>query len=106
MTRHMPWRRGFVLWVSVFVAMLLLGMASVGCRSDDTDDYTPPPATIIRASDSAEATVTLGAVPATTRPVPPTRPPTSTPASSERDYPIPAGTPRDTPTPIVYPSKQ
>ena len=106
MSKHMLWPRGLVLWASVFLTMFLLGMASVGCRSDDSDNFTPPPATIIRASDSAEATATLGAAPATTRQVPPTRPPTSTPASSERDYPIPAGTPRDTPTPIVYPTKQ
>ena len=106
MTKGMLWRRlpcRLALWASVVLVAILLGMATVACRGDDSGGYTPPPATIIRASDSAEPTGTQEATPAATLQEPPTRPPLATP---ESDYPIPVGTPRNTPTPIVDPTEE
>ena len=94
-----------LLWVLLVLTLSALCLVSCGKKGSDVE-YTPPPATVIRASEgqpTAPATST-----STQRPVPPTRPqpPTAAPQETAYPYPFPqpVGTPRDTPTPFVYPS--
>ena len=88
--------------------MILSGLALVSLVAcDDSEDFVPPPATIIRASDEAgPATALATKEPSptfTSLPRPPTRPAKPAQTSPTRGYPLPAYTPKPS-TPVVYPS--
>lgn len=91
------------------VLCVLLGLATVSIVAcEKTESFTPPPATIIRASDEVVPSPTSGEkVPEPTEtelPMPPTRPSVS--ASTEpTDYPLPNYTPGKSPTPGTYPTE-
>jgi len=74
-------------------------VALAACESEDASRYTPPPATIIRASD-------------TITPIPTTAKSVATPPAQEKpavthteSYPAPAASPSLSRTPEGYPSK-
>jgi hypothetical protein len=75
----------------------------VAC-SDDSDFFTPPPATIIRASEDVTPTI----APPTQEAYPVVTEASITPgpsaATSPEGYPLVAPTPRESPTPFVYPT--
>jgi hypothetical protein len=96
----------------LYIAMLTMGaFLLMGCGQEES--YTPPPATIIRATEEVSPTVAMReeAEPsptATSPSMPPTRPPAPTAPPSPTDsypYPPPVRTPRHTATPVVYPTK-
>ena len=99
--------RGTLLSLAIALTLTALCVLAVACGGDDADDFTPPPATIIRASDTMEPTAPMQQVsePTETRPLPPTRPPVTPVSATERDYPIPQGSPVATSTPMAYPTK-
>ena len=93
-----------ILVFGLFVLTLVVS----ACGGDSTESYTPPPATIIRASDQAASTATPEAAEGeatATRPMPPTRPPVQMPTKGGTDYPLPFVAPEHTATPVVYPTK-
>ena len=116
MTRDTPQYSGSTGWFWRSALMLiLLGLVTAylaACGDDGGESFTPPPATIIRASEDASPTSTV-AQPAspTPLPMPPTRPPRPTVARPAEGhpypypYPMPVHTPRFSPTPVVYPTK-
>jgi hypothetical protein len=93
------------------LCVILLTVAClVGCRQAQDDNYTPPPATIIRSSDQVVATPTQGQAQPTeaavaTQPAAPAQPGQST---SPYPYPFPTSSaprqPAGTPPPGVYPT--
>ena len=94
------------------IAMLMMGaLLLAGCGQEES--YTPPPATIIRATEKVSPTVATEkevepSSTATSPFRPPTRPPAPTSAPSPTDsypYPPPVRTPKHTATPVVYPTK-
>jgi len=94
--RRRPYVRRFLVLLA-FLPVVTLALAA--CESKDASDYTPPPATIIRASD-------------TITPIPTTDEGAATPPAREKpaatrpeDYPAPATTPSLHVTPEGYPSK-
>lgn len=102
MTNRKSKGKSFFLWALVVVVIGVMGVATAAC-SGKSDDLAPPPATIIRASDSAKPTVTAVATqPATTQPAAtPVAPMTS---ATDVDYPLPVVTPALTSTPLTYPT--
>ena len=97
--------RGILLAVTVAVTLLVLSCFMAACGRDDSDRFTPPPATIIRASDTVEPTATAERLskPTDTRLLPPTRPLVTPASAADRDYPLPQGTPQAPSTPVPYP---
>ncbi len=87
-------------WCAILL-MALLASALVGCGSDE-GAFTPPPPTVIRATEGETAT-----------PAPQSEQPTATPAlkatpepampAQERSYPLPTVVPV---TPMAYPYPQ
>ena len=111
-TRRSSTRPGLI-WL--LLAMVLVVAALAGCSSDETESYTPPPATIIRASDQPAPTVappkpTVAAQPTVAGesyplPQPPTLPAAPAASGATTPYPYPlVPTPRYTMTPFVYPT--
>lgn len=108
---HKATSRQFRSLISVLV-LLAFAMAITACSNTGGDDFTPPPATIIRSEES-NATPTLGptataAADATAAPVetkgeltPPEIPTRS--SATERDYPLPTMAPTGSPEPYPTP---
>ena len=101
-----PRSRGSILGKAV-LGLLLLGLAisfMAACGSNDSDFFTPPPATIIRASEDVtptSATPTQEAYPMVTEAPVAAFPSATIPPEG---YPPVAPTPRESPTPFVYPT--
>ena len=100
-----PRSRGSILGKAM-LGLILLGLATsfmVAC-SNDSDFFTPPPATIIRAAEDATPT----SVPPTQEayPVVTEAPVAAFPSATipPEGYPPVAPTPRESPTPFVYPT--
>lgn len=95
-------------WVMAYGRRVLAGLALLAavtgtlaaCDGEDSDGYTPPPATIIRAADTATPTPTLP-----TKEVSPTPSPQAGTVSPTEGYPAPAITPSQPGTPEAYPAK-
>ena len=100
-------RRAFAWRVALaLVATIALMLTLAACDDGGAESYTPPPATIIRADDSA-ATPTAPAQDAPpTVPMPPTMPAQQSVGSGQgTPYPPPVYAPAESPTPVVYPTK-
>jgi hypothetical protein len=90
----------------VFILLGLVLLTCVACGGGGDENFTPPPATIIRASDGVTPTMVEEKAPPTATALPlPTSPPQPTVASPTEGYPIPAYTPDLSITPMVYPTK-
>lgn len=95
-------------WTLILMGLVTLCLA--GCGDKGAESFTPPPATIIRASEDVTPTSAVVQVASPTPlPMPPTRPPRPTVASPASDYPYPyppqVQLPKISPTPMVYPTK-
>ena len=87
-----------VLIVLVLLPVALLTLAA--CDGEASGGYTPPPATIIRASDTMTPSPT-----ATEKAASPTPPQQVVTPGPTEGYPAPVITPRSAGTPEVYPGK-
>jgi len=95
-------------WVMAYGRRLLAGLALLAavtgtlaaCDGEDSGDYTPPPATIIRAADTATPTPTVP-----TEDLSPTPSPQAGTVIPPEGYPVPATTPSQPGTPEAYPAK-
>ena len=90
---HLVWRMALLVMVVAMGLVVLLG-----CDDSDSDSLTPPPATVISASDSP----TAGAPQSATSAAP--QPAQAAPTAAAGDYPYPEKV-VTTPTPWVYPTK-
>jgi len=99
-------------WVMAYGRRVLAGLALLAavtgtlaaCDGEDSDGYTPPPATIIRAADTATPTATpTPTLP--TKELSPTPSPQAGTVSPTEGYPAPAITPSQPGTPEAYPAK-
>ncbi|MFO7918997.1 MAG: hypothetical protein R6V13_13065 [Anaerolineae bacterium] len=94
-------RYGILCIVASFILAALL---LTGCGQ--AADHTPPPATVIRATEEISPTMAIQEEPsATATPEPPTPAPTESGPSEDYPYPPAAGTPERTATPAAYPTK-
>jgi hypothetical protein len=93
--------------------LLILGISWVLCACGGGEErFTPPPATIIRASEGEKVTFTP-APPAQGTAAPQSQGVTAQPtvvapastAEPERSYPLPVVTPKESPTPVQYPAQ-
>ena len=87
----------------VLVGLVLLAAVTgtlAACDGEDSDGYTPPPATIIRATDTVTPTPTLP-----TEEVSPTPSPQAGTVSPTEGYPAPAIALPQPGTPEAYPAK-
>jgi hypothetical protein len=91
-------RSGHSMWRIALLAMVvLMGLAAlISCDDSDSDSLTPPPATVISASESPA----VGA-PQDVKSAPP-QPAQPAPTEAKGDYPTQVVA---TPTPWVYPTK-
>ena len=87
----------------VLVGLVLLAAVTgtlAACDGEDSDGYAPPPATIIRASDTVAPTPTVP-----TEELSPTPSPQAGTVSPTEGYPVPVITPSQPGTPEAYPAK-
>ena len=94
-------RRSTLLIVLAALSLAMLSLMTAACSSDEA---TPPPATIIRASGEELPSAT----PASASETVPVAPTVSGSGTGE-SYPMPETTaevPAETPTPIVYPTAE
>ena len=89
--------------------LALLGLAMVSIAAcGEPEKVTPPPATIIRASDEIAPTATAPEIApsltASSLPMPPSRPAMPAQIKPTKSYPLPVSKPKHSPTPVVYPS--
>jgi len=102
-----PRSRGSIFLGKAVLGLILLGLATsfmAACSSNDSGFFTPPPATIIRASEDVTPTIappTKEAYPVVTAAPSIVFPSATTPPEG---YPAVAPTPRESPTPVVYPT--
>lgn len=89
-----------LLYVLLVCGLTLFGLLVAACRGGD-GGVTPPPATIIRATDEVSPSTQA------TLPMPPTLPPLPTSEEGTEAYPLMLDmvVPETTPSPIVYPDE-
>jgi len=97
-----------IMWRTICVIVLIVvsAMTLVGCKAEEGEKLLPP-ATIIRADESAPEQEAAPTAADTPLPVPPTLP--SLPDKGTEDaypypYPFVPQEPAESPTPVVYPS--
>jgi hypothetical protein len=87
-------------WYAILLAALLASVL-VGCGGEESA-FTPPPPTVIRATESEVATPAPQAEQPTATPAPEV-PPQQVPTQNDTPYPLPQFVPV---TPVVYPAPQ
>lgn len=88
--------KGLALFLALVVLLSMVTL--VGCDDSDSDTLTPPPATVISASESP----TAGGAPQSATSAAPQQGQQPAPTPTQENYPAPVAT---TPTPWVYPTK-
>jgi hypothetical protein len=93
-------RPGHAVWRMILLVMVVaMGLVVLlGCDDSDSDSLTPPPATIISASESPTAGAPQVATSAASQPA------QAAPTPAAEDYPYPEKV-ATTPTPWVYPTQ-